>query len=1825
MKKMLGALVGVLQWLVQRLIRPLTVALVGEINWAPPRWLRFLADLARSASQHLHAALAQARERNPRRFWTLAATLAVCLAGSVAAWNWYRHLPKPHKLGVTGTWPQPTRLEKDAKPDPLVIRFSGSAALLGQVGKEVKSGIAVAPPLEGTWDWRSDSSLVFTPKADWEVGRKYTIHFDRRLFPSHVLLSSYTYDFQSPAFASSIAEAQFYDDPTNPKVKKVVATVRFTHPVDKTDFEKRIALRMRIEPVKSFDSPAAKAFGFKVAYDELGGKAFIHSDSFPIPSDEAEMLLIIDKGAHAARGGPGTREKIERTVHIPGIESYFRITSVSAGEVENEHEEVDRVGTVSATAQMRQSDLDKYLSVVLLPKDKPAVGDQPVRESYRWSDPLEVVPEVLKLTTPVKVEWLAPEHEWSPLQSFKFAAEADRDLFVTVRQGLTSFGDYPLKKDFSTILHAEPLQRTVRIVSQGALLSLTGERKISIRTRSVDAIELEVSRILPGSLSNLVSQSAGTFANPQFGETSGADRYGYRPPRDFGLDNLSEIFSEVRTFSPDPSGRNHYTELDFSSLLANGATPRGLFSLTVQVWDPKKKEPAPQGPVDRRLVLLTDLGLLVKDSADGSHDAFVQSIRTGEPVAEASVSVLGKNGLAILSAKTDANGHVTFPTLKDFKREKTPTVYTVEKDGDLSFLPIDRSDRRLNFSRFDTGGVYSTPNSDSLQAYLFSDRGIYRPGEQIHLGMIVRTIDWTALPDGLPLELVVNDPRGIEIHRQVVKFSTVGFEEFSTATQEDSPTGAYQFALYIKRDKERRTLLGSTSVRVEEFQPDRMIIKAELSAAPSEGWVAPGALGAKVLLRNLFGTPAAGRTVKGSFKLWPSVTAFPKYAAYRFHDPYETKHSYEEQLGEVTTDADGRASFDMKLERFERGIYHLRFVAEGFEPEGGRSVVADVSALVSPAPFLVAYKPDGDLHYMKKDSERSIHVVAIDAKAEPVAAADLESDLVEIRYVSVLTKQENGTFAYQSVKKETSREKKPLTIPAGGFTLKLPTAEPGSFAFVVRDSKGVELNRVSFDVVGQANVSRSLEREAELKIKLGSSEVKPGDEVEVEIEAPYVGSGLITIERDRVYNARWFNTTTTGSVQKIRVPEELEGNGYVTVTFLRSLDSKEIFMSPLSYGAVPFAVSRARHSEALTLHVPELVRPGDKLKVDYQTAEPAKLLLVAVDEGILQVARYNTPDPLGHFFRKRALEVTTSQILDLVLPEIRLLNEASAPGGDEEGRLARHLNPFKRKNQRPVAFWSGIVDSDGKPGSVEVAIPDYFNGTVRVMAVAANASAIGVAEAKTVSQGYFVLQPQAPYFAAPGDEFEVTSLVANNTDASGGEARVKVGLETSSDLEVVGEREQELSIPKGGDKTVSFRVRARPEPGAAHLTMNVSGEAQARELLLRDEHPAGGALRDDRPVGIRAARAHPRREGRSRARAEDVRGAPQDRGLRLLRASRTRDRPRPLSPRISLRLHRAARQPGIPRRHPRGAAGIRARRGARREELHARLGHARRTTERGRSVRDLGLGIERFELPLGLRHALPARGPRARPRRSRLARRAGVRISERVRVVAGDDAARAARAGLRALPAGAAAESWSPTNWRRFARLSTRRRPRSGRTISRGSTWRRPTSSSRWTSRRRRSSPALPSRRRSNRNTTPTTTIWSIARSTSISSPSTSPTTCRASPGARSARSPTRSSAGRATRSRPPTRSSASTPTRARSKLGLRPSFRSRRSSPTRRRSRCASTTRSSLARTCPPRRSRFTSRARARRRSSTSSPKPGSISSRRRARSRTGSRSIAS
>jgi uncharacterized protein YfaS (alpha-2-macroglobulin family) len=231
---------------------------------------------------------------------------------------------------------------------------------------------------------------------------------------------------------------------------------------------------------------------------------------------------------------------------------------------------------------------------------------------------------------------------------------------------------------------------------------------------------------------------------------------------------------------------------------------------------------------------------------------------------------------------------------------------------------------------------------------------------------------------------------------------------------------------------------------------------------------------------------------------------------------------------------------------------------------------------------------------------------------------------------------------------------------------------------------------------------------------------------------------------------------------------------------MRDWGSPEIFISPLSYSVASFTVNHDNHDIKIDLQTAKVARPGEPFTIDYHTDKPGKIIVFAVDEGILQVARYETPDPLAFFFQKHALEVLTQQTVDQILPKFLQDRELSAVGGDNgEAGMASRLNPFKRKTELPVAYWSGILDTDANQHSLIYDIPDYFNGTLRVMAVAVATDSVGSQNTSAEIQGDFIINPNVPTFVAPGDEFEISSSIANNIKGSGEHALINVHLTSS--------------------------------------------------------------------------------------------------------------------------------------------------------------------------------------------------------------------------------------------------------------------------------------------------------------------------------------------------------------------------------------------------------------------------------------------------------------
>ena len=1413
--------------LLLRFLKKVALGVFGRVQWSPPRWL--------SGSR---AAFSGFNRAHP--LITASGIVAILLlsCGAAWTWHWYQHRPKPRYVTVKIDPIPVTKLEKDLTFPTVDVRFSESAARLEDLKKVPVPGVRLDPVLPGKWMWATDKHLFFKPSEDWPADQKFKIIFDKKFFPPHVFVERHVYEFTTPPFEIAIKELQLYQDPADPTQRQITATLELTHAVEPGELDRHLQLLM-IGGSTIFP-PNDPAPHFALTYGLHKRIAYLRSSNVTLPEEKEDFLkLELSKGVRTAQGGAETREATEQKLRIPSTGTAFQIDSIAATIARTKNGEPEQVLILTTTADISSSELAKAIQIRLLPKreaektedtdsetaDQSNASDENTQsaeseedessdttesdQGSKWQSPTDVPDDVLEQAKRIEFTVVPSEKAQDRQHAFKIRVESEGELYVRVPKGVRAFGGYPLAEDYNAVVAVPQYPREVQIEGQGGLLALNGDRKLSIRSRALAGIEFEVARVATTQINHLVSQTQGKFEDPEF-----------RDSHLFNQENISRIGLEQQPIAVEDKWKANYSAFDFSEHLrkpADGGSERGLFFLTARGWDPAKKKPI-SSVSDSRFLLITDIGILTKKNTDGSSDVFLMSIKNGQPVNGATVDILGKNGVPIQTATTGADGHCAFPSVEQSEREKTPVAFVARNGDDIAFMPFAREDRVLNFSRFEIEGAQNLP-PEGLDAFVFTERGVYRPGDEIHIGVVVKQRSWGGNLKGLPVETEVLDARDLRVQTKKLTLPETGFTELSYQTANESPTGLYTVNVYLIKDNKRSTLLGSATAQVKEFLPDRMKIETRLSKGAARGWMHPKEMQAFVALANLYGTPATDRRVTGKVELTPSAFSFPEFRDFTFFDPLfdENKNQQEQtvDLGEQKTDDEGHAAFDLQLERFADATYAMRFIAEGFEGEGGRSVMGDAGALVSALPYVIGYKADGDLRYIDMNKPRAIDLVAVDPQLNRIAVENVTLNLIVQEYVSVLKKQENGNYVYESVLKERPAKSEKISVAASGYHYALPTDEPGNYVLELRDDQNRTLSKLRFSVVGHAAAAGALEKNAELEIKLNAKEYNAGDEIAVSVTAPYSGYGLITIEREKVYGYNWFQTNTPSSIQHIRLPQGFEGSGYVNVAFVRALDSKEIFVSPLSYGVVPFTANIENRRLKIDLQTAAKAKPGEPLHIGYKTDRPSKIVIFAVDQGILQVTDYKTPNPLAYLFRKCALGVETAQIVDLIIPEFSLLRSLSAFGGDGEG--AQRLNPFKRVTEKPVVFWSGIVDADATTREVVYDVPDFFDGTLKVMAVAVSNETAGSTDRDALIRGPFVITPSVPVLAAPGDEFEAGVTVANNVEGSGADAEIELRAETSAQLSILGTPTQKLRIAEGREQSVKLRFRVNDVLGSGEI------------------------------------------------------------------------------------------------------------------------------------------------------------------------------------------------------------------------------------------------------------------------------------------------------------------------------------------------------------------------------------------------------------------------
>jgi uncharacterized protein YfaS (alpha-2-macroglobulin family) len=1350
----------------------------------------------------------------------------------------------------------------------VAIRFSGAAAPLDRVGKSVPVGeIVMRPEVAGEWKWDRADQLCFFPGAGWLPPATYRFEVAPGLLAEDCQLAGDT-DFvrshQAPSLTARFQERNYYIDPASPLLQQLVTTVDFSQPVALEEARRHFSITS-VTGVEIFQAGSEA----KVLPDPKNPLRFYLRSPLMKPGEKEDLVLFSFRGGLAAKtGGVATDANLETKLTAFSKDSNFFIQSVGSMLRKTPEGEPEQAIVVELSIPSQPGVLAPAVEAWKLP---PETMDK-YRRAIPWTKE-NVTDEILANSEKLALE-LVTLPDAPPMESamaLRVAPQPGGKVFVKVPKDTAGPGGFFSAEDFRDVTTLPAIPKEAELLGRGGLLALNGERKISVQSRGLDHLRYTVARVQTRQINHLVSQTSGSFESPQF-------RGG------FGLENVSDYEQSVQPIVKRGEYGVNYSSFDFAPLLQAaqpGVPPaHGLFHLTVEGVRPRTPEDgvAPEGspdqdwlpvapsrgqstsydsyrsgrggnsatsyptgdrPEDRRFVLVTDLGLIMKEAADGSRRVYVQSFSGRGPVEGVEISVLSKNGTVLKNATTDVVGRAELPSLRGLQREKAPVALVAKKGDDLAFIPWARNERHLDVSRFDVGGV-SYSEKSALSASLFTERGIYRPGEPIHVGGIIRQRDWTGDLTGLPLELVVYNAKLDLAGRYPLNLAAGGVFSETIPTAESAPTGPWTVQLLRPKPTEGQrqqgsSYLGETMVRVEEFQPDRLKMKAEFVPGAGDGWRSPDGLVVAVQLDTLFGIPAAHRRIAAKLQFSPATPSFGKWPGWQFglagDNRFDTK---EIQLADGETDEKGQATLPLNLEVYTAPMLRARVELEGFEADGGRGVRTELSSLVSRQSYLIGHKAERNLGYLDARDPVSVVVVAIGPDSNPVAVAEVTRVLVQTKHISVLAKQKNGSLGYESQKRDEILESVAVALPAAEEKLSLPLEKPGSFRYEFRNASGQTLCSIPFFVAGKGDAAKDLERSGELEIQFEKKKWLPGEELEFSLTTPFTGAGLITVERDTVLEQIWFKCDTKSSVQKIRLPDNLEGGAYLHVVMARALDSPDVFLNPLASGIMPIPAARGQREMVVTLDSPERVRPGERLAIGYTSPKEGQMVVWAVDEGIHLVSKYQAPDPLAKLLPTAALEVETYQLLDVLLPEFSLLRKALAiGGGGDEGagipELQLGLNPFKRRRDAPVIYWSGFVPCGPDRREVFYQVPEYFAGRLKIMAVAVAPDAVGVGQAQTIVKGDFVLTATTPLFVVPGDEFTASVTVANQLEGAASTDQVTVRAEVEGGVEIIEAAPEAQTIDVGTERTLSYRCRATEQLGNAELKFIAASGASRQE------------------------------------------------------------------------------------------------------------------------------------------------------------------------------------------------------------------------------------------------------------------------------------------------------------------------------------------------------------------------------------------------------------
>ncbi|WP_048644869.1 alpha-2-macroglobulin family protein [Nitratireductor soli] len=821
--------------------------------------------------------------------------------------------------------------------------------------------------------------------------------------------------------------------------------------------------------------------------------------------------------------------------------------------------------------------------------------------------------------------------------------------------------------------------------------------------------------------------------------------------------------------------------------------------------------------------LVSDIGLSTFTGNDGLS-VFARSLASAEPTAGLKLKLLARNNEVLGEAVTDAAGRALFsPGLSRGGAGLAPAAIIAE-NGEDDFVFLDMT--RAGFDLSDRG-VAGRPSPGPLDAFAWTERGIYRAGETVHAAALLRDPSADAVDD-LPLTFIFRRPDGVEDRRVVSQGADLGGHGVDLALSDNAMRGTW--SLGIHTDPKQAALAEKTFL-VEDFVPDR----TEFDLTSTEAEIPVGG-STQVTLdgRYLYGAPAAGMTLEGQLTVdttreWD---AFPGYV-FGLEDEEDVEASRTALTDLPETDADGQAVFAVSIDNAPSTTQLLTAeVSVQMREAGGRAVERVLDIAIAPQTDMIGVKPEFSGGQVPEGGTANFRVIAVDPDGQRIAMPGVKWSLLKVER------------RYQWYRNEGSWNYEPITstsLVQEGTVAASADSEPqvgvsvgwGRYRLEVESPEADgPISSVEFTSGWYVEAS-STETPDGLEVALDRDGYAVGDTAKLQISPRFAGEVLVTVGAESLLKTFTASVPEGGTTIDIPVTEELGAGAYVTATLFRPGDAAENRLPMRAIGVRWLKVDPGARKLAVDLATVEKVRPNETLTVPVSVGglaagEEAYVTVAAVDVGILNLTRYEAPEPDGWYFGQRMLGLEMRDIYGRLIDGSLGAAGRLRTGGDGGGMASTGSPP----TEKLIAFFSGIVrlDAEGK-AEISFDIP-AFNGTARVMAVAWSKSGVGSAAKDVIIRDPVVLTTSLPRFLAPGDEARLLLEVAN-TDGPAGDYALTVSTDgaVSADLRSV---PSSLTLAAGGKTSLSLPISAQ-DAGGAGITVALA-------------HPSG--LTVEKTVGL---------------------------------------------------------------------------------------------------------------------------------------------------------------------------------------------------------------------------------------------------------------------------------------------------------------------------------------------------------------------------------------